>query len=58
MPECDCLRQYDASLGHDVMCPLGDSSQGCDPIRELAEMAAYRDISAALMAYRQAKKLN
>lgn len=55
MPTCDCLHAYDASIGHAVTCELYPRGQAYDPVRELAEMASYRDIGAALLAYHQAK---
>lgn len=57
MSECDCLHEFDTSFDHAPMCQLGDSSQPSDPLRELAEMAAYRDVSTAIMAYRQVKEV-
>ncbi|QBP29771.1 hypothetical protein SEA_TYPHA_116 [Mycobacterium phage Typha] len=51
---CDCLTQYDATLPHaGEICPLADPDTKLDTLRELAELAAYKDIGAALIAYRQ-----
>jgi hypothetical protein len=56
---CDCLTQYDASLPHAPVCPC---QQGCHVrddmsraaiLRDLAELASYRDIDAALFALRR-----
>ncbi|AEK10061.1 hypothetical protein FDH96_gp106 [Mycobacterium phage Rey] len=52
---CDCLTAYDSTLPHAATCELGGGI-ATDPIRELAEMASYRDIDAALMAYHAAKR--
>lgn len=52
MAKCDCLAAYDASLPHFVACEKAEPNVASSPLRELAEMAAYRDIDAALMAYR------
>lgn len=52
MPICDCLSAHDSSLAHAPACEMADPNAVNSPLRELAEMAAYRDIDAALMAYR------
>jgi hypothetical protein len=45
---CNCLHAEAA----DLVCICADDSRG-GTLRELAELAAYRDIDAALVAYRQ-----
>lgn len=50
---CDCLTNYDPTLPHYAGCEAAYPGTQHDTLRELAEMAAYRDIGAALIAYRQ-----
>jgi hypothetical protein len=51
MSRCDCLTAEAAQLPHAAGCASGDGTDASN-LQALAELAAYRDIDAALYAYR------
>ncbi|QBI98366.1 hypothetical protein SEA_CARTHAGE_94 [Mycobacterium phage Carthage] len=53
-PACDCLTSEDHTLPHATMCAAAFNGHDTDhsQIRELAELAAYKDIDTALSILR------
>ncbi|QWY80945.1 hypothetical protein SEA_LARS_23 [Mycobacterium phage Lars] len=50
---CDCLTSEDASLPHFMTCPAAGANPETSDLRELAEIAAYKDIDTALAILRR-----